>query len=59
MAAVYPATFNRSLPGLWHGRSQAYAVAVLTVVIASPASWAVCVVFVRLPIEPDDGREGW
>lgn len=56
MAAVYAARFNRWLAGLWHGRSLAYTVAVLSVAIALVCFAVARMVFVRLPIESDDRR---
>jgi hypothetical protein len=58
MAAVYAARFNRWLAGLWHGRPLAYTVAVLSVAIALVCFCVARMVFVRLPIESDDGRKG-
>jgi len=58
MAAVYAARFNRWLASLWHGKSLAYTVAVLAIVIALVCFWVARMVFVRLPNEPDKGREG-
>src|SRR5208337_3513135 len=56
MAAVYAARFNRWLTGLWHGRPLAYTVAVLSFAIAVVCFLAARMVFVRLPVEPDDQR---
>ena len=58
MAAVYAARFNRWLAGLWHGRPLAYTVAVLSVAIALMCFVVARMVFVRLPIESDDGHQG-
>jgi hypothetical protein len=58
MAAVYAARFNRWLAGLWHGRSLAYTVAVLSVAIALVCFVVARMVFVRRSIEPDDGHQG-
>jgi hypothetical protein len=58
MAAVYAARFNRWLAGLWHGRSLAYTVAVLSVAIALVCFVVARMVYVRLPIESDDRRQG-
>ncbi len=58
MAAVYAARLNRWLAGLWHGRPLAYTVAVLSVAIALVCFCVARMVFVRLPIEPDDGHKG-
>src|SRR5271169_4155298 len=57
MAAVYAARLNRWLAGLWHGRPLAYTVAVLAVVIALLCFAVARMIFVRLPIEPDDGHK--
>jgi hypothetical protein len=58
MAAVYAARFNRWLAGLWHGRSLAYTVAVLSVAIALVCFVVARMVFVRLPIESGDRHRG-
>ncbi len=58
MAAVYAARLNRWLAGLWHGRPLAYTVAVLSVAIALLCFCVARMIFVRLPIEPDDGHKG-
>jgi hypothetical protein len=57
MAAVYAARLNRWLAGLWHGRPLAYTVAVLSVAIALVCFCVARMIFVRLPIEPDDGHK--
>jgi hypothetical protein len=57
MAAVYAARFNRWLAGLWHGKPLAYTVAALAIAVALLCFLVAHMIFVRLPIEPDDRHQ--
>ncbi len=55
--AIYAVQFSQWFAGLWQGRSLAYTVAMLTVVIALGSFWVARLMSVPSPSEPDEGCE--
>ena len=56
--AVYTDSFNRWFANLWHGKTLAYTIGVLAVVMALACFALGRILSVPLPPEPDDGGNG-